>query len=1240
MRLKKLELFGFKSFADKTTVLFDQGVTCIVGPNGCGKSNISDSIRWVLGERSAKMLRGSKMDDVIFAGTEFRKPLAMAEVSLTFDNTDRGLPIDYNEVTITRRLFRSGESAYLINKTACRLKDLQDLILDTGIGSNSYSMIEQGRIDYILSADPEKRRFLIEEAAGISKYKVKKEEALRKLGRTEENILRLNDIVQEVQKNIQYAERQAKRAEKYKEQYERLKDLEIRKSFYDLAIIEKESEALSQQKQAKDELLANLETQKRGCKEEIQQFEVILKEVVARYSAKESEKYQVRSLIEQNEQQLRFNEEKRIELATRKGEIQQEQHQLTERIERTVKELEVKREEYSRFHEEKKTVREDLDRAEERLLATESKLDEHRAQLDRSKNEAYEVAAELTRVKNEQHRILAFLETSAGQQSKLQANSERFQAERADYEARLQKNRSEVERYRNQSNELNVRVETLSAEASSLEEKVQNGKNSEAESQRLLDEKKMRLEMLQQLDSSERAGIEDVIAGYPALDADLVRNIRNVIKVQPGYESALESVLGDFSKFLITKNLEAAKRLADKFFETDQATVGLLVNSLNVYLNTVSQQKAPSNELILCSLKDVVCVEDGYRHLFQPFIENVFVARCENSAQLFELLELSREYQIVTQNGISFSQGRRIFIAKGRAKEQNFFERGNEIEKLIQEIRSLNGALEHTKSELRQWENENQTVKQTLGQLQKELMTCKITMETLESSGQGFVERLKSYERETELIGQELSELETQRNEAFRNKEALEREVETVSAREQDIRGHQEQIQNEIKQVEEIKNQYLREVAEFKSKFQHLEERYQLIEEAVNLLEENDANDRERIDALSGEALKISERISEIHVKDDELRIKLQELGDQSREIEISLSLIRTEKEGVEKKVAEKEEVLQGVDQQQQDAQNDLHQIEMRKMDMGYQGKNVYERLLQTYQLKLDEFKAEEYVLSEEALTTIDEDLEKLRGRVQSLGTVNLLAIEEYDELKKRHDFLMTQKQDMENARESLMEAIRRINRTTKGLFETTFNSVQQAFQEYYKILFRGGEAKLILLDEAHPLESGIDVFVRPPGKKLQNISLLSGGEKALTAIALLFALFKIKPSPFCVMDEVDAPLDEANIDRFLAVVKTFLTTSQFIIVTHNRKTIAMGDSLYGVTMEQAGVSKIVSVKVNPGEHEEGHRDVMNDSSKSADSEAVEDSGEVIEEPAVEVAQESSEDDNNQGALEEDSVSS
>ncbi len=1180
MHLKRLELIGFKSFADKTTVTFDRGVTCVVGPNGCGKSNISDSIRWVLGERSAKMLRGSKMEDVIFNGTDFRKPVAYAEVSLTIDNTDKGLPIDYAEVTISRRLHRSGESEYLINKTNVRLKDVQDLILDTGIGSNSYSMIEQGRIDYVLNADPEKRRFLIEEAAGISKYKVKKEEAIRKLERTEQNMLRLNDIVQEVHKNIQYAERQAKRAEKFKEKFEYLKDLEIRKAFFDISALEQEKSKLSAKKAGQQTELEKLNQEKESIKKSLDEQQSHLNSLLQRFSEQEAKRYNLRSEIDKNDQRLRFHQEKKVEYATRRGEIQQEQTQLNERIKKHEEELINKKSEQEKFSHEKSTMMDQLGAAESRLNETQQKLDRVRGLVEKSKTEAFDLSSEISKIKNEYHRLLAYLETSSEQQQKIDTNLQRFSDEKAQW-------LSKGEGYKNDLASLTESLSSIRMRESAVLENIKTLKESFEESERakhdfdkILHEKQARFEMLKGLDEASGLDKESLFEKHPHLQQRLIQSIRDVVKIREGYEWTLELILGSYAKSLVAESAEDAETLFSSIAENKNIDLGVLVHHFGSNSYSEAGNERPSHPLIKGSLYEFVEIKPGYETLFSPFFRDVYVVDNFNPSEFKQLLSMTDKFRFVTAEGICLGPRGRISFKMGVNHDQSVFGRGNEMKSLTDEITRVKSQLQELTETRAQIKASIFTKEEEMELIQNQKTEYRIKIEAFESAENELAERLKSFDKECELLRSDQAEIEKQQSASKSQKELVETQLEELTKKERDHREHEGRLFKESDEHEAERNTLLKEFAGTKARYQHLQEQEILFNESISFLLEGQEADNKRVQSLIDELTRIADKERDLNAQDEKIHAEQAVNEDKLRQADVSLEVLSTEKAESQSSIQNMQEQVQTISEKQQNLQDIMHQDEMQMMDFGYKEKTISERMNQTYHVKLEELDRQNFPWEREDLEAAEEEMEKLRGKVESMGTVNLLAIEEYEELKTRYDFLMGQVKDMEDARTALLEAIRKINKTTKSLFEDTFNAVQKQFQEYYQELFHGGEAKLILVDETHPLESGIDIVVRPPGKRPQHISLLSGGEKALTAIALLFALFTVKPSPFCVLDEVDAPLDEANIDRFLTVLRTFLEKSQFIIITHNRKTIAMGDGLYGVTMQEAGVSKIVSVRV------------------------------------------------------------
>ncbi|MFH0986302.1 MAG: chromosome segregation protein SMC [Candidatus Omnitrophota bacterium] len=1177
MRLKKLELLGFKSFAEKTEVAFDQGVTCIVGPNGCGKSNVSDAIRWVLGERSAKLLRGSTMEDVIFNGTEVRKPLAFAEVSLTIDNADRGMPIEYNEVTLTRRLYRTGESEYLLNKTQCRLKDIQDLILDTGIGSSSYSMIEQGRIDYILKADPEERRFLIEEAAGIAKYKVKKDESIRKLERTEENLKRLQDIVFEVQKNIQYAERQAKRAERYKLELERLKALEIKRAFYDQRQIEQKKLELTQNFQSKLDALTALEASLQAQHQSIEEQETRVRGIGQRCHVKEGERYQALAQIETNDQKLQFIRDKRVELAQQRGQLLQEQDQLRQALEAAA----IQKNEHLELL---RTRQSESGQLQVRLTETNQKLQEHEALIQEAKHaletarkEFFDAAKISTQARNEFHRIKALGENLDAQHRREESNTARLVEQIAAWDERLRFCLQSLENANAGLQSTLTGHQGLRATLHAFEHELTELREHAQEIRLALREKESRLHTLTEMEDENPGAFQEFLNEATHQVPGLVRSLQEIVKVRDGYEWAVDVVLGQFARSLVAGDVPTAQALVERLSARRSLAIGIFLKTQTAFSAEASQYYASFG---FRPLAEFVQIESGYEGL----LDNVFVGEAFPLQQLDALLQAPSPANLVSRDGLFLSADRRIFFWNDQSRSRFFFSRDSEMSKIRQEIESLTTQAQEKETKIGYLETELASLRTQGAEAAEQKTSALIEKESLESERKNIEDRLLGFREEKELSVSEAQDL-TQ--EIARIRAAMERvQASLVQAEQEESRfdGGQRQREKDLEQSLSARENVLNEARQCQTQVEQSQQGMRHLEESLRLIEQHAVKDQERQAFLEQGKERIATKEVDLD-QDEAVCVRLaEEHRDRLHAVDVDLELLRKDQREQEELLTGLRHALDQALHSQKVLQDEEHQISLQQMDLDYQLKNVGERLLQRYRLNLSELNGQDYVFTEEELATAEETITALQNKVDSLGTVNLLAIEEYQELKTRYDFLLAQQKDLDDARNSLMEAIRKINQTTKQLFEDTFKQVQETFKQYYQILFRGGEARIFLIDEAHPLESGIDIVVRPPGKKLQNMSLLSGGEKALTAVALLFALFKIKPSPFCLLDEIDAPLDEANIDRFLAVLNTFIDQSQFIIITHNRKTISMGNSLYGVTMEEPGISKIVSVKVRSGD--------------------------------------------------------
>ena len=1177
MRLKKLELLGFKSFADKTEVAFDQGVTCIVGPNGCGKSNVSDAIRWVLGERSAKLLRGSTMEDVIFNGTEVRKPLAFAEVALTIDNADRGMPIEYNEVTIARRLYRTGESEYLLNKTSCRLKDIQDLILDTGIGSSSYSMIEQGRIDYILKADPEERRFLIEEAAGIAKYKAKKDESIRKLERTEENLKRLQDIVFEVQKNIQYAERQAKRAERYKLELERLKTLEIKRAFHEQRQIEQKKLDLTQSFQVKKDELTALESSLQGQHQTIEDQETRVRGIGQRCHVKEGERYQALAQIETNGQKLQFVRDKRIELAQQRGQLLQEQDQLRQSIETAAVQKNELAELLKNQRSESEQIQSRLTEVTQKLQHQESLIQDAKNSLETTRKEFFDAAQATTQARNEFHRAKVQGENLESQRRREESNATRLAEQITVWTEKL---RICLESLESTNAGLQTTLSShhgLRATTHAFEHELAELRKLAHEARLALREKESRLHTLSEIQGTSAAAFQEFLTEATQQVPGLVRGLQEILKVRDGYEWAIDIVLGQFARSLIAEDVATARMIVERLNAKQSLAVGIFLKKQSSFAQEEALRYAAMG---FRPISDFVEIESGYAGI----LENVFVAEIFPVNELDALLQTPVPANLVSRDGLFLSADRRLFFWNDQSRSQFFFSNDTEISKTRQEIEALTAQALEKETKIGFLENELGALRSQSVASDEQKTTSLIEKESLESEKKNIDERLEGFRKESDLTASEARDLiqemdrlrftvEQSQAELIRKEQEESKFAEIQRQREKDLEQHttaREEVLNAVHQCEA-------QVEQFQQGIRHTEE-------SLRMIEQHTQKDQERQTFLEQGKERIAAKEQELD-QDETVCVRLAEEYQQTLHgVDVELELLRKDQREQEEQLTGQRHTLDQMLRTQKTLQDEEHQISLQQLDLDYKLRNVGERLHQRYRLNISDLNPQEYVFTEEELATAEETIAGLQTKVDSLGTVNLLAIEEYQELKQRYDFLLAQQKDLDDARNSLMEAIRKINHTTKQLFEDTFKQVQETFKQYYQILFRGGDAKIFLIDETHPLESGIDIVVRPPGKKQQNMSLLSGGEKALTAVALLFALFKIKPSPFCLLDEIDAPLDEANIDRFLTVLRSFTDQSQFIIITHNRKTIAMGDSLYGVTMEEPGISKIVSVKVSSGD--------------------------------------------------------
>ena len=1059
MYFKKLELVGFKSFCNKTTLHFEPGITAVVGPNGCGKSNIFDSIRWVLGEQSAKSLRGSEMLDVIFNGTDTKEPLGMAEVTLTFDNQARFFNFDNDEVAITRRLFRSGESEYLLNKNQVRLKDILDLLLGTGVGAESYSIIAQGKIDLVLSSRPEDRRLVFDEAAGITKYKAQKRETLRKLDETEQNLLRVNDIVTEVKRQIGSLERQANKARKYREVFEELKNKEINQAVLSKNELLRQKEGIISQLK---ELQLAEETMLKAIHEQeakIASRSSELKSLEDNMMSIKNELLGLENQVVRNNEHISFNQEKIKELEAAKIYLEKQASEVKAKLSVDEEKLNKVKEEYNGL---------------KSLIDSKSLvLAEKEGQINLLSLNIKEALSKIVNLKKEIMDLVVKISASRNQISEFTSQEQVYLARKK----RLEIDKAKV------YEEKAIAEEGLS-------------------------------KVTQEVDAVKRA-VEELLQKITGVKNELEKEKLSLGNINTEIENL------ERERLTLRSHKEFLEKLKEKYLDISET-----MNAV-VYLDKLPTEKTSG---LVIKVSDFSSLGD------------------EDKAYLpanFKLTGEAKPIELDTQK----------------------------IDEKIARIEAQLAGLKNTKEAK---ETGMEELNKAILVLQEELRAQEICLANKETSRLSTLEQFNRVKEEEDIIVLELSdtqkELTVLESNILAAKDVLTGLSNAERLAEDNILREEEGVSANSKSREEL----LVAITQVKTELESLNKRIVSDEATLNLLEDTYNRDKANLENTLKQIEDSAQKAQslEIEIKDCELQV-----AESSRIIETKTLLLK-EAEADYARVSEGSgEVTAKIEADRQELdnlKNKLYELQMQDKDSDYKYAAIKERMLQAYKIDLETIEVVPEGLDAVALA---QEIAELKRRLDSYGTVNLVAIEEYDELKKRYDFLLQQQTDLVTAKESLHQAILKINRTTRQMFMETFEKVREEFRNYFRLLFNGGDAQVYLIDEQDPLESGIEIICRPPGKKLQNVLLLSGGEKSMSAIALIFAIFKVKPSPFCILDEIDAALDEANVDRFSRVLQEFAKGSQFIVITHNKKTIVNANVMYGITMEHSGVSKIVSVK-------------------------------------------------------------
>ena len=1180
MYLKRLELQGFKSFADKTILELMPGITTVIGPNGSGKSNISDAIRWVLGEQSMKSLRGTKSLDIIFAGTQNRKSLGFAEASLVFDNSDGALPIEYTEVTVTRKIYRSGETGYYINKVPCRLKDVLELFMDTGIGKDGYSIIGQGKIDEILSNKSEDRRHIFEEAAGIVKYRTRKQESEKKLEHTKLNLLRINDILTEIEGNLEPLQMQADKAKKYLNLREELKNIEIGLFVYNIKKYKQDLEKVVQdieimQSQCNDEegRLERVKILKEELKSSIDEITETIENMsnIGFESQKQIEqlnsdinvaKTRIANNNENNDRYLKEIEEQNVKIQELKDEIEQKEAKkdnLKQNKEKFEKELNEKQAE--------------LDKLTEKLSSKELEIEGYKHTVEENTDKKYELQSEI----NAQNiNYQNFEKRQAQIKQEMQSTISELDGTRLNKED-IAKQFNEIE------NKKNKAQNSLNEVAKQREEANQKIKSFESNINIISSEmriKESRLKFLIETEKEKEGYIKSVKSllkdceNIKELGKGMNGVLANIIEVPDDLQTAIEMCLGASLQNIVTETETDAKRLVEHLRKNNLGRASFLPISS---VKGKKLDKIKGNESgVIGIASDLVKYNKKYEQIILNLLgRTVIVDNMDTAIKVAK--QNGYTFRIVTTEGDLINPSGAITGGSVAKKTVNILGRGKEIEKLEKEIKDLKQKIEKLENDKQNYEESIEGILELSANLEKELQEIDITYATEKQKVISINENIEKLEKRLNRLKEEQANLEKQKEEAVSAKGDLQVEINKIVEQNEEL----SKIITEFAELNKDDQKYIDDlnfdITNLKisvSSFDESEASIQEIQERINQELENAHTSIENKNV----------QIEQIKKDNEDLEKSIQETLQKIEEVKESVNSSSSKIEELKKERAQKSEKLSKQEDEItvkfkviEDLKGQLVKLDVKKTKIEEDINGIINKMWEEYELTPNN--AEQYQKPENVALT-QRRVNNLRTEIRELGSVNVDSIEEYKNLKDRYDFMSEQRLDLENTMSKLRKVISDMTQIMKEQFKEKFKVINKNFGEVFAELFGGGKAELTLEDEENILECGIEITVQPPGKKLQNMMLLSGGEKAFTAIALLFAILKINPAPFCVLDEIEAALDDVNVFRYADYLKKFTDHTQFLVITHRKGTMEVADTVYGVTMEESGISKLLSMKL------------------------------------------------------------
>lgn len=1178
MFLKRLEVVGFKSFAERIGIDFVPGVTAVVGPNGSGKSNVTDAIRWVLGEQSAKSLRGSKMEDVIFAGSASRKPLNFAEVTLILNNEDEEVGVPYTEISVTRRVYRSGESEYLLNNQHCRLKDITDLFMDSGIGKEAFSIISQGRVDEILNSRPDERRTIFEEAAGILKYKLRKKKAEQKLAETDDNLNRVLDILHELDSRLEPLKIQSSVAKDYLHMSEELKESEISLIIHDLKkhedeliVVKEEHDNLEKQEQQQSLEITKLESKVDELREKMNQIDSLIdvaQEQLVEASA-EVERWEGRKALMQEK---RSNAEKQLnQLQLALKEAKEEEAALANSEEENKQQYEIKKKEIQKLKAEIKQ----LD------MTINSSVTEIEQQIEEAKNLYIDLLNEEAATKNELKHIEQQLAQHEETEERMNDRSEEMLKKLQDVTKKKSELALQLEHIRAQLKDLIEQHDLLQRQlkitSSSFDEKQQMLYQAYQHHQQLKSRKEA-LEELQSDFSGFYQGVKEILLARESGELKGIEGaVAELLKVEGKYSKAIETALGAATQHIVTTTEQDAQKAIGWLKAKRAGRATFLPKSVMKSRKLLASQigQAINHPDFIRFAYELVDFDEQHRGIVEYLLGNVLVASSlEGASQIARLC--GYKYRVVTLDGDIVNAGGSL--TGGSTKQQNsLFTKRAELEQLT-------ANLSHIENSILQAEKAVRKEKEDLTNLRNQVETLKLQSEELRKKEMELQTKFVELELEEKNLQSTVSLTSSEKSSASSRRESLLEQKRQAEERLVQLKNDLQIVNDKVDQLSQLKIRSETEKDLLREQSAEKRSALAVMQEQLNQLQIQTADIAlkrskvlEQIESITKE-IEWIQNDEENNLTEEEIEQAVHQWIEKRENYTLTIQENRLKRAEYQQQLSEFDERLKELQRIHKGFLEQLRSMDVKKSRIEFEMNRLNTVLLEEYEMDCEE--AVEVAIELEDVEEIRKKVKLLKQSIEELGPVNLTAIEEYERVLERHTFLTEQRNDLVEAHDTLNETIKEMDEEMSTRFKESFDMIQQQFREVFRELFGGGHADLILLEPDNLLETGIEIVAQPPGKKLQSLSLLSGGERALTAIALLFAILNTRPVPFVILDEVEAALDEANVERYSAYLRKLSSDTQFIVITHRKGTMEGADVLYGITMQESGVSKLVSVKL------------------------------------------------------------